>query len=123
MTARILILIALAVALVACSSNTTSPESVVEAYLEAKVSADADTVADLICSDLESEVENEVASFSSVEARIDNLACAPNDDNTVVACEGTIVGTYGTDERTFPLMSYNVVEEDGQWRWCGVASE
>ncbi|MEL6403962.1 MAG: hypothetical protein AAFN11_17985 [Chloroflexota bacterium] len=120
---RYVLILLIGIILTACGSTTSSPTETVEAYLQAKISADADTVSNLICSELESTVENEVASFSSVEARIDDLACTSNTDDTVVSCDGTIVGTYGIEERSFPLMSYNVVQEDGEWRWCGVAGE
>lgn len=104
----------------ACGGATASdPSDTVEAYLEAKISSDSDAIAQLICSELEATIEGEAASFASVDARIDGLACTANEDNTLVSCEGEIVATYGTEDRTFPLASYRVVQEDGEWRWCG----
>ena len=35
--------------------------------------------------------------------------------------DGRIVALYGTEETEFPLVSYRVVEEDGEWKWCGEA--
>lgn len=120
MTLRFGLFIIVAVILVACgteSSNGNSAENVVEAYLQAKVDSDADAIRSLICSDLEATIERETASFASVEASIEGMECTS--ENNIVSCTGEIIAIYGTENREFPLSSYNVVQEDGEWRWCG----
>lgn len=102
----------------ACSTGSTDPQvEVVESYLEAKINGDADAIRNLICSDLESTIEREAASFASVEASLEDMSCSA--DGNIVTCTGQIVALYGTENREFPLSSYQVVQEDGEWRWCG----
>jgi len=102
----------------ACTTSNVDPQvQVVESYLEAKINGDADGIRDLICSDLESTIEREAASFASVEATLEDMSCSA--DRNTVTCTGQIVALYGTENREFPLSSYQVVQEDGEWRWCG----
>jgi len=117
------ILLMSAVLLAACggggSASTSDPARVVERYLTAKVGRDADTVRALLCSEMEADLERETRTFDTVsDARIEGLACEVVDEGTV-RCDGRIVASYGTEETEFALSSYRVVEEDGEWRWCG----
>ena len=34
---------------------------------------------------------------------------------------GKIVALYGAQQTEFPLTTYRVVQEDGEWKWCGEA--
>lgn len=93
---------------------------VVERYLTAKVASDGDALRPLLCSALEAEFSREVSSFRTVEgARLENMDCARQGDSEIVACTGSIFATYGTEVNEFPLSSYRVVQEDGEWKWCG----
>jgi len=114
---RLVLLIFLLFTLAACGDVAGDPSDTVMKYLEAKVSGDTDTLGQLLCSEMESDLAREAASFSSVEAHLDGVSCTANGD--IVTCEGAIVATYGTEDREFPLSSYRVVKEDGEWRWCG----
>jgi hypothetical protein len=49
------------------------------------------------------------------------MKCQRLDDSDIVQCDGKIVATYGTEDTEFPLTSYRVVQEDGEWKWCGEA--
>lgn len=109
----------------ACQSNVNTPDTAdpaaraVEAYLTAKVSGDPDAVRAGLCSEMENVLERELRTFESVsDARIEGMACA-SDGPTTVRCTGQIIALYGTEETTFPLAAYRVVEEDGVYRWCG----
>jgi len=113
----------LLVALAACGGGGTpgvaDPAATVERYLAAKVGRDADTVRALLCSEMEADLERETHTFDTVaDARLDGVSCEAVDADTV-RCDGRIVATYGTEETEFALSSYRVVEEDGEWRWCG----
>ncbi len=112
-----LVLLAL---LAACGGENGPDEAAaVERYLTAKVGRDADTVRALLCSAMEADLERESHAFDTVsDARIENMACTVVDDDTV-RCDGRIVASYGLEETEFPLSSYRVVQEDGEWRWCG----
>ncbi len=91
--------------------------------MQAKADADADTIRQLLCAEMESVFERESRTFDSVSGvHIDGMSCQQVGDSEVVSCTGTIVATYGTEETEFPLASYRVVEEDGEWKWCGEAA-
>jgi hypothetical protein len=97
------------------------PAVAVERYLTAKVGRDADTVRALLCSEMEADLEREQHTFDTVsDARLDGMECAALDADTV-SCDGRIVASYGTEETEFALGNYRVVEEDGEWKWCGEA--
>lgn len=109
--------------LAACSSSSAGdPVESVEKYMQAKAAGDADTIRQLLCSEMESVLERESRTFESVsDVRIEGMACQRAGDSDVVSCTGNIVATYGTEDTEFPLASYRVVQEDGEWKWCGEA--
>jgi hypothetical protein len=122
---RILIPVCSAVLLLitGCSTENDNPAAAVERYLTAKVAGDRDTLRELLCSEREADLNREAASFASVtDASIQDMRCelTPDSSNTVT-CAGQITATYGTEQTSFPLTSYRVVQEDGIWKWCGEA--
>lgn len=120
----LLLLIILLAALAACTSSSGGdPAKVVEQYLTAKVAGDENALRPLLCSALEANLGSEAGSFAAVTAKLDGMSCTRQGETNVVACTGKIVVTYGTEDRDFPLASYAVVQEDGQWKWCGEAGE
>jgi hypothetical protein len=112
-------LLVLALLLVACAGSGSDPSKTVEQYLQAKVAGDADTMRRLLCSEMEADLDREMASFASVDAKIEDMTC--QQDGSVVRCSGRIVAVYGTENTEFPLSSYRVLQEDGEWKWCGEA--
>ena len=121
---KFLILITLILLLAACSSpGADGMTTTVESYMQAKAQGDAATIRQLLCSEMEAVLERETRTFESVsDVRIDGMACRQAGDKDVVTCEGKIVATYGAEDTEFPLGSYRVVEEDGEWKWCGEAA-
>lgn len=117
---RILLLASLiAASLLTACGDAGSPAGTVEAYIEAKVAADPERVRQLLCSELEATYETEARTFAGVaDATIEGMACTQTEENRV-ACEGRIVALYGTEENEFPLTVYRVVQEGGEWKWCG----
>jgi len=107
--------------LAACAgSSAGDPADTVERYLTAKVAGDADTVRALLCSAMESARDREANAFTSVTgAEIEGMECQRAGESDVVTCTGTIKAVYGTEAAEFPLASYKVVQEDGEWKWCG----
>ncbi len=95
---------------------------VVEDYLQAKITGDADTLRGLLCSEMEASLNREANAFASVTGvEIEDMACRVNEGQSTVTCTGQIVADYGGEATTFPLTSYRVVQEDGEWKWCGEA--
>ena len=117
-------LLALLIILAACADKG-SPTQAVEAYLQAQVAGDEDKLVSLACASWEDQAIGAAASFRSVDARIENLACketGTDGDDTLVRCSGTIVIQYrGEDPREQPLpdLTYRARQEDGQWKMCG----
>jgi len=111
-----------ALALVACSDGGSDPAESVEKYLQAKVKGDATQIRSLLCSEMEAVLERESRTFESVSGvSIEGMECQRAGESDVVRCQGKIVALYGAEETEFPLVSYRVVEEDGEWKWCGEA--
>lgn len=117
------VLLAALFVLTGCGGNAASGDGAVGAvdrYLRAKITADEAGLRAVICSELEATIENEALSFAGVtDPRIENMACTFNADDNTVACTGEIIATYGTEQQSFPLQTYSVVQEDGEWKWCG----
>jgi hypothetical protein len=114
-----------ALLLAACGgegAGAGDPAETVERYLQAKVESDAAAIQALLCSEMESVLDREVHTFDSVsEVRLEEAACEQEGDSSTVRCQGRIVALYGTEQTEFPLTAYRVVEEDGEWKWCGEA--
>jgi len=108
--------------LTACAGGSDGATAAVESYLNASIEADAETLTQVICAERESEVEATARRFSSVSgARIENMDCTFDEAASTVSCTGQIIATYGTEDTAFPLETYQVVQEDGEWKWCGEA--
>ncbi len=122
----VLVVISLALLLAACGGEG-DPAETVERYLQAKVSSDRQQIQADLCSEMEAVLEREARTFESVSGvELEDMACRQVDetggDEAVVSCDGRIVALYGAEETEFPLVSYRVVQEDGQWKWCGEAA-
>lgn len=114
-----LLIILLFAGLLAACSSPRGPADTVEAYIEAKVQADEERIRQLLCSELEATYETEAMTFAGVsDATTEGMACSEDGENRVT-CAGRIVALYGTEENEFPLTAYRVVQEGGEWKWCG----
>lgn len=103
----------------ACSSRP-DPSPVVEQYMQAKISGDEAMIQALLCSELEQFLERETMTFATVSGvEIRGMSCQQVGDTDTVKCNGEIIALYGTEENVFPLTTYRMVEEDGEWKWCG----
>lgn len=114
------LLLLLLLLLAACApQDGGDPAAAVEQYLTAKIAGDEAALRPLLCSAMEADLRREVTSFASVDAQLDGMDCARSGDSDIVTCAGQITATYGTEQTSFPLASYRVVQEDGEWKWCG----
>ncbi len=101
------------------SSNGDAAAKAVEAYLTAKVKVDQAGVRQLLCSEKEKDADTEATTFLGVsQPKIEGMKCTSIGDNKV-KCDGKITAQYGTETNEFPLVTYRVVQEDGEWKWCG----
>jgi PBP1b-binding outer membrane lipoprotein LpoB len=125
MMTRIWMLIIVALLVAACggdSAGAGDPSAVVEQYLQASIESDAETLAAVMCAAMEADVEATALRFATVSgAEIQDMACTFDEAASTVTCDGQIVATYGTEDTVFPLGSYAVVQEGGEWKWCGEA--
>ncbi len=112
----------------ACGGNSGGgdPAATVETYLQAKVESDEATIRSLLCSEMEQFAEREIRTFDSVQdVTIEGMVCTDVGDGESAAasgrvtCTGVIKALYGTEQTEFQLTNYRVVEEDGEWKWCG----
>lgn len=103
------------------SSSSNDAGKVVEQYLQAKIDSKRDTLRDLLCAGQEANLDREAQSFSGVKAHLENVTCQKDNNANTVTCSGAIVAEYNGENTNFPLTKYNVVQEDGQWKWCGEA--
>lgn len=110
--------------LAACAPNSGAgdPTATVEGYLNAKITSDRDALASYLCAELEGTLDDEARTFATVtEATLQDAACTFDVDTSTVTCTGEIVAAYGMQETAFPLTTYRVVQEAGEWKWCGEA--
>ncbi len=120
-------LIIMVILLASCGNNGSSTANnsdagkMVEQYLQAKIDSKRDTLRDLLCSAQEANLDREAQSFSGVKAHLENATCQKDANTNTVTCSGAIVAEYNGENTNFPLTKYNVVQEDGQWKWCGEA--
>jgi hypothetical protein len=111
--------------LAACASPPAGTAAdAVQNYLQARVDKNVDAMIGLSCPDWEAPARVEAASFASMNAVLDNVACTDagtDGDAALVTCSGQIVTTYNGEQREWPLedFTYKVVEDGGEWRMCG----
>jgi hypothetical protein len=120
---RLLLFLSLIVLVAACS-QTSDPGVAMLKYLEARVAADANAIRGLSCAAWEGQAAMQADSFRSMNAQLDNVTCTKSGedgDTTLVTCGGQIVTTYNGENRTWALGTYQMIQEDGEWKMCGEA--
>ena len=120
----ILLFLILGGILSACSSGKHPSAVSVETFLQALVDKDEARMVSLTCSTYETDALLEYDAFSLVKTRLEGLDCQASSvqDNTAsVACQGTIIATYGSEDQDFDLSGrvYQVVNHAGDWLVCG----
>jgi hypothetical protein len=97
------------------------PVKMIEKYLQAKITGDEQTLRSLLCASMEKDLQQEATTFLGTSGvKFDGMACAANGAGKV-ACQGKIVADYGQEKNEFPLTTYTVTQEDGEWKYCGEA--
>jgi hypothetical protein len=117
-----------AVTLLACSNGNAasggSAAQTVQDYLQARVQGDLDKMINLSCADWEAQARVEAASFKSMKASLDGVACqdaGTSGQYALVSCTGKIVTSYNGESRDWSVSDhpYRVLKDDGDWRMCG----
>jgi hypothetical protein len=108
----------------ACGGGSGQAAPAIEAYLQARVASDATAMINLSCPAWEAQARIEAASFQSMQARLEGVACADGEqagDSTLVNCTGKIVTTYNGETREWSVADhpFQAVRADGEWRMCG----
>jgi hypothetical protein len=116
----------LTAALLAAGCSKRDAVGTVKAYLRAKIEdSDRDKMLSLSCAAWEANAIAESTSFATIDAKIEEMECAESGTDgeyTVVACEGLVTAVYGVgDVRQLDLGGpYRAIEENGEWKMCGV---
>jgi hypothetical protein len=118
----LLLLIGLLLLLAACAQS--DPSAAMMAYLQARVEADATKMQNLSCVEWESQAAIQAQSFRAMNAQLQDVTCttgAQDGDFTLVTCGGKIITSYNGENREWALGSYQMKQEDGEWKMCGEA--
>jgi hypothetical protein len=106
---------------------TPTPDPAVEIiyrYLEARAAADVELTTALSCPAWKPQAVTEAISFRSMNAELQGVSCEATgaaDGFSLVACQGTMLTTYGPDTREWDLsnQTYRAAPEAGEWKMCG----
>ena len=120
----ILILLALAFLLSACSGGRSEAADVVEGYYRNMVGKYDERFVAATCAEWEEFALLEYDSFGGVTTELEDFSCretGTEGEFTLVQCDGKIVASYGNELMDFPLADrvHKVRNEGGDWRVCG----
>jgi hypothetical protein len=130
-----LLLLILTFVLAACGNDNTGEEDnsaaaveAIENYWNARAELDEESLFQYSCAARESVVPGEIQSLMSVEnLRLEGVDCrqtGTQGDDFIVTCDGMLVADYGAgDVNEFPLRSYLMTEENGEWKMCGEVTD
>jgi hypothetical protein len=122
---RLVVLASIVSGLVACAGQPSGTAAeAVQNYLQARADKDAEAMIGLSCPDWEAQARVEAASFASMNAALEEVACTDagaEGEAALVTCSGKIVTTYNGENRDWPLedFTFKVIDDGGEWRMCG----
>lgn len=119
----LLIILLLATLLAACGGADDAGKTA-ELYINAVVAQNKDQATALSCTTWVESAAMEVDSFQAVTPSLEGLSCkqtGTDGDTALVACQGKIKATYGTELAEFDLSArtFQMTKEGGDWRVCG----
>lgn len=119
---NLLLLIAAIFLFAACNSSSSGdPAKAAEDYIRAKAAGDRDKLSTLLCKAKEADLDQEAASFAGIKTEVVDLSCKRDDGADTVSCSGSINADYQGEITPFTLGNYQMVQENGAWKWCGDA--
>ena len=88
------------------------------------VAKDAERLPTLVCGSYEEQALTVLDSLQAVSARLEGVACnqtGTDGDTALINCTGKMMLTYDTEDQEIDLslLTYEVVEEGGEWLVCG----
>lgn len=104
------------------ASSTMAPEIVIINYLQARADGNAGFMQTLSCSSWDGTAAIQANSFASMNASLQGVSCSTISQagsTATVACSGAIVTEYNGETRQWPVGTYSLVIEGGEWRMCG----
>jgi len=121
----IFLFILISLALTACGAGDSGASQTVEGYITAIGSKDEAGLLSNSCADYEDDALLLLDSLALVEVSLaDGVACqevGTDGDTTLVNCAGKLQMSYGGEpqELVFSNITYEVVNENGNWLVCG----
>ena len=109
--------------LLASCARSTNPAQVVEAYLQAIADRDADRLVTLSCKGWEASALLEYDALSQTQIGLRNVHCQSTGNlGTTVACTGSLLLHYGSEEDEIPLDDrlYQMERNGEDWVVCGM---
>jgi hypothetical protein len=109
----------------ACGASGSGASQTVEGYITALASKDEVALISNSCAEWEDDALLELDSLALVEVSlVDGIACqevGSDGDKTLVNCAGKLQMSYGGEpqELDFSKLTYEVVNENGNWLVCG----
>lgn len=122
----LLIILLITVSLAGCTgAQSGGAENAVVNYYQALVDRDINKLIDSSCADWESQARTDFNAFTAVKLELNNLQCRTigNDgEMQLVSCTGSIIANYGAEDQEIDIAdrTYQVKEEGGNWRMCGI---
>lgn len=104
------------------SSSSMAPEIVIINYIQARADGNAGFMQTLSCGAWDSTAAIQASSFASMNASLQGVSCSTISQagsSATVACSGAIVTEYNGETRQWPVGTYSLVLEGGEWRMCG----
>lgn len=94
-------------------------------YYEALVNRDLNQLIDSSCAEWESQARTDFNAFTAVKLELNNPQCRTVGEDgalTLVSCTGSIIANYGAEDQEIDIAdrTYQVVNEGGDWRMCGI---
>lgn len=120
MNAKTFLVVALLIIAAGCTTQAEDPASVVLKHLEARTKSSAEQLQSLTCAAQENQVGMLAKSLEGLDAQLKDVVCT-FDGSSTVNCTGSISVNYQGEIRELAVGNYSVVQEDGQWKWCGEA--
>ena len=110
------------------ADNGAAAAQAIENYWNARAELNEEALLQYSCAAREANVSSEIQSLMSVQnLRLEGVDCrqtGTQGNDIIVTCDGMLLADYGAgDINEFPLRSYLMTQEDGEWKMCGEVAD